>query len=251
MRRRPEEGTRAQNGATSGPTPNAPGWSLVGTILEDEPAANPSAAVVQSPWGFRALALPSSVGLAPQCLSAAAPVSSRAGGDPSGRSATIGSMPTYHMRRTEREILDRGELERVLRSQRYMAVAMCRHGEPYVVTLSYGYSADERALYFHCARDGLKLDFLRENPRVCATAVEDLGYKEGECAHAYRSLVVRGEMRVVEDRAGKAHGLRVLLAHQEEDPLDTEGRLLPDDAAYERVTVLRLDIAEITGKRAA
>jgi len=158
-------------------------------------------------------------------------------------------MPTYHMRRAEREIVERSEMDAVLRNQRYMALALCREGEPYVVTLNHGYSAEENALYFHCAHDGLKLDILRENPLVCATAVEDLGYKEGECSHAYRSVVVRGRMRVVTDRDGKAHGLRVLLAHHEKDPGGVERRQLPDDAAYDRVTVLRLDIAEVTGKQ--
>jgi len=160
-------------------------------------------------------------------------------------------MPNYHLRRTEREILNQAELDAVLARGRYMTVAMCRDGEPYVVTLSYGYSAARNALYYHCARDGLKLDFLRANPEVCATVVEDLGYKRGECAHAYRSVVVRGLMGVVEQRADKVHGLRVLLAQQEDDPREVEWRLLPNDAAYDRVTVLRLDIREITGKRSA
>ncbi|MEW6217836.1 MAG: pyridoxamine 5'-phosphate oxidase family protein, partial [Candidatus Bipolaricaulota bacterium] len=161
----------------------------------------------------------------------------------------VDPMPTYHMRRAEREIVERSEIDAVLCSQRYMALAMCRDGEPYVVTLNYGYTAQENALYFHCAHNGLKLDILRQTPHVCATVVEDLGYREGECSHAYRSVVVRGRMRVVADRDGKAHGLRVLLAHQEKDPGSVERRQLPDDAAYDRVTVLRLDIAEITGKR--
>lgn len=157
-------------------------------------------------------------------------------------------MPTYHMRRADREIVDRRELEAVLRGQRYMAVAMCRNSEPYIVTLSYGYSPEENALYFHCAREGLKLDFLRENPTVCATVVEDLGYHAGKCSHAYRSVVVRGQMQVLTDRADKAHGLRVLLVHQEADPDDVGQRLLPDDGAYDGVTVLRLTITELTGK---
>jgi nitroimidazol reductase NimA-like FMN-containing flavoprotein (pyridoxamine 5'-phosphate oxidase superfamily) len=159
-------------------------------------------------------------------------------------------MTKYHMRRADREIVDRDELDSVLASQRYIVVALCRGGEPYVVTLSYGYSRQDNALYFHCAPEGLKLEFLRANPVVCATVVEDLGYKEGECAHAYRSVVVRGRMEVVDGREAKAHGLRVLLLHQEKDPEGTGRRLLPDEAAYDRVTVLRLAIEEITGKRA-
>ncbi|QAA77214.1 MAG: hypothetical protein BIP78_1448 [Candidatus Bipolaricaulis sibiricus] len=158
-------------------------------------------------------------------------------------------MPTYHLRRREREIIDPEELVSVLRRSRYMAVAMCRGGEAYVVTLSHGYSQAENALYFHCARDGLKLEFLRENPCVCATAVEDLGYRESECTHAYRSVVVRGTMHLVTDPCDLAHGLRVLLAHHEPDPDAAERKLLPNSASYDRVAVLRLDIAGMTGKR--
>lgn len=158
-------------------------------------------------------------------------------------------MPTYHMRRRDREIVDREDLVAILRRGRYMAVAMCRTGEPYVVTLSYGYSEEENALYFHCAHEGLKLEFLRANARVCATVVEDLGYKEGECSHAYRSVVVRGQLEIVEDRAGKAWGLRALLAHQEKDPQEAVQRLLPDEAAFAGGTVLRLKVADTTGKQ--
>ncbi len=104
-------------------------------------------------------------------------------------------MPTYHMRRTEREILDRNELSTVLLGQGYTVVAMCRDGEPHIVTLSYGYSAEERALYLDGAQEGLKLDFRRENPNVCAAVVDGLGYKEGACARACRSVVVRGRMQ--------------------------------------------------------
>lgn len=158
-------------------------------------------------------------------------------------------MPTYHMRRRDREIVSRQELQSILRRGRYMTLAMCRTGEPYVVTLSYGLSEQENALYFHCTHEGQKLEFLRANSTVCATVVEDLGYKEGECSHSYRSVVVRGRMQVIEDQEGKAHGLRVLLAHQEKDPQGVARRLLPADASYAGVTVLRLEITDITGKQ--
>jgi hypothetical protein len=40
----------------------------------------------------------------------------------------------------------------------------------------------------------------------------------------------------------------VLLRHLEDDPDPIRARTLPDDAAYSKVLVLRLDIASITGK---
>jgi uncharacterized protein len=60
----------------------------------------------------------------------------------------------YHVRRTDRQIEDEATLEGILLQGKYATLALCRGGEPYVVTLSYGYDRDTKALYFHCARDG-------------------------------------------------------------------------------------------------
>jgi nitroimidazol reductase NimA-like FMN-containing flavoprotein (pyridoxamine 5'-phosphate oxidase superfamily) len=70
----------------------------------------------------------------------------------------------------------------------------------------------------------------------------------GECAHAYRSVVVRGNMTVVETLEEKKRGLEVMLGHLEIDPEVVRKRSLPDDRAYSRAAILRLDILEITGK---
>jgi nitroimidazol reductase NimA-like FMN-containing flavoprotein (pyridoxamine 5'-phosphate oxidase superfamily) len=156
---------------------------------------------------------------------------------------------TYHMRRPERALADRDELAAILRRGRYITLALCRADEPYVVTLSYGYDGEQKALYFHCAHEGLKLDFMGANPQVCGTVIEDLGYIQGECAHAYRSVVLRGELRRVEPLAERKHGMAVLLRHLEDEPQTVRERTLQDDAAYERAAILRLDIHEITGKQ--
>jgi len=153
------------------------------------------------------------------------------------------------MRRTDHEITDESERLALLRAGKYVSIAMCRGGEPYIVTLNYGYDADANALYFHCAHEGCKINFITDNPAVCATVIEDRGYLAGQCAHPYRSLVLRGAMHVVLDLAEKKHGLRVLLNHLEDDPDALQTRHFPDDTAYERVGVLRLDIREISGKQ--
>jgi nitroimidazol reductase NimA-like FMN-containing flavoprotein (pyridoxamine 5'-phosphate oxidase superfamily) len=108
-------------------------------------------------------------------------------------------LPDYHMRKKEREIKKTGDLVDILRDGKYTTVAMCRNDEPYVVTLSYGFDEAENILYFHCAQKGLKLEFLNDNPEVCATVIQDKGYKKGKCAHAYRSVVFWGKMTVVDD----------------------------------------------------
>lgn len=155
----------------------------------------------------------------------------------------------YHMRRSDREITDRNEIDGILKNGTYASVALCRGDEPYVVSLSYGYDKAANRLYFHCAGSGRKLEVLAENPRACASVVEDGGYVRGQCEHRYRSVVLSGKMAVVTDLEEKKHGFEVLLNHLERDPAPVKARTLPDAAAYGAVTVLRLDIESAAGKQ--
>ncbi|MGB2988540.1 MAG: pyridoxamine 5'-phosphate oxidase family protein [Candidatus Zixiibacteriota bacterium] len=158
-------------------------------------------------------------------------------------------MPRYHMNKTEQEIADRDSLVDILKRGKYAIIAVCREGEPYIVTLNHGYDERRNALYFHCALKGLKIDFVRHNPDVCATVIEDGGYKMGRCEQAYRSVVFWGKMHVVEDLEEKKYGIDVLLNHLEDEPDQVKERSLKSDDAYEGVGILRLDIKEITGKQ--
>ncbi|MFC1683755.1 pyridoxamine 5'-phosphate oxidase family protein [Candidatus Zixiibacteriota bacterium] len=157
-------------------------------------------------------------------------------------------MPKYHMHKKEREIADRSKLLEVLIRGRYAAVALCRKDEPYIVTLNYGYDQEKNCLYFHSAQRGLKIDFLAANEQACATVVEDLGYADGQCTHKYRSIILRGEMGLVQDLEEKKHGMSILIRHQESVPENMEKKLRATEDAYRRVAVLRLNISEITGK---
>lgn len=60
---------------------------------------------------------------------------------------------------------------------RTASVAMIDRNVPYVVPLSYGYELkeDSLVLYFHCAKEGRKLNILRCNDKVCFTI-----FNEGE-----------------------------------------------------------------------
>jgi nitroimidazol reductase NimA-like FMN-containing flavoprotein (pyridoxamine 5'-phosphate oxidase superfamily) len=152
------------------------------------------------------------------------------------------------MRRKERSIEDPDEIRRILSQGRLIYIALCRSHEPYIVTMNYGFDRERNALYVHCAKEGLKIEFIRDNPRACATVVKDLGYRQGRCEQAYRSLVLRGTMHIAETPEEKKHGLDVLLEHQEENPDPIKRRLHENEDRYEKLVVLRLDIEEITGK---
>jgi hypothetical protein len=124
----------------------------------------------------------------------------------------------YHLRRTDREIGDTAEIERILRDGAYTTIALSGEDGPYAVTLSYGYDAGARRLYFHVAHDGRKLDMIAADPRACASVVAESGYTQGECEHPYRSVVMFGRMRLVTDPEEKLHAIHTLVSHLEDDP---------------------------------
>ncbi len=157
-------------------------------------------------------------------------------------------MPKYHMHRKEREIVDTSKNKDLLIKGKFATIALCRGDEPYLVTLNYGFDDTAGCLYFHCAPKGLKLDFLLQNPNVCATVIEDLGYVDGQCDHRYRSVVIWGTMSIVKDPEEKRHGINVLLDHLEPHPEEIRKRSLSKEEAYQQVTILRLDIVQMSGK---
>lgn len=158
-------------------------------------------------------------------------------------------MAKYHMKKLDREITGQDELLSILKHGKYAVISMCRNNEPYIVTLSYGYDEGRNSLYFHSAKAGLKIDFIQENPRVCATVIEDGGYQNSQCEHKYASVVFWGDMYMVEDLAEKKHALVTMIDHLEEVPEPVKARLLKNDNVYAGVGILRLDINEITGKK--
>jgi len=162
-------------------------------------------------------------------------------------------MKKYHMNRSDREIEDKLELKRIVRNGKFVVISMCSDNSPYVVTMNYGYDDRKNALYFHAAFKGLKMDIIKQNSNVCATVIEDLGYKPGECDHGYRSVVFWGKMSVIDDLEEKKYGLNILLNHLEEQPDEVKKKLLKEDSRYEKMqmAILRLDMEEMTGKEGA
>jgi nitroimidazol reductase NimA-like FMN-containing flavoprotein (pyridoxamine 5'-phosphate oxidase superfamily) len=155
-----------------------------------------------------------------------------------------------HLRREDREVTDTGEIDALLLAGRFVTVAMARGDEPYLVTLSYGYDPREKALYVHASHEGQKAEWLRANPVICATVVDDRGYRDGQCEHEYASVVLRGTMTFVQDPEERRHGMRVLIGQLESDPEPVyEKHGLDRDAVYGRMAVMKVEIETITAKK--
>ncbi|HEY5540672.1 MAG TPA: pyridoxamine 5'-phosphate oxidase family protein [Coriobacteriia bacterium] len=158
---------------------------------------------------------------------------------------------THELRRHDLQITDPAEIDRILRSAEYATIALADGEQPYLVTLSCGYDALRHRLCFHVAPQGRKLDLIAENPLACATVIGDLGYKDGECAHPYESVVMFGRMRVLEDPDDVRAGMRAIIAQLESIEAAAvvwERNRLHTPEALERFRMLVFEIEDLTAK---
>ncbi|MBY9015275.1 MAG: pyridoxamine 5'-phosphate oxidase family protein [Candidatus Lokiarchaeota archaeon] len=152
------------------------------------------------------------------------------------------------MQKKDREILDKEILSEIMKNGKFSTISMCRNDEPYIVTLSYGFDETSNCLYFHSAQKGLKLEYLKENQKVCGTIIEDLGYVKSTCSHKYRSIVFWGDMTIVENLDEKKHAFDTLLKHLEDNPSKLKKRFFKSEESYKNTCLLKLNISLITGK---
>lgn len=157
-------------------------------------------------------------------------------------------MANYHMRRGDKEIKDKAKLERILRETNYVTLALSKGTEPYVVAISHSYDAEAGCLYFHCASEGRKLDYMRANPVVSGLALIDHGYSEGNCSHLYVSAVFKGRIEWIEDLEGKRKALKHMIEKQDRNPAKLLTRLTNADSLAKTV-VGKIIIEELTGKK--
>ena len=118
---------------------------------------------------------------------------------------------------------------------------------PYCLPLSFVRTGDE--LYFHCAREGRKIDLMRRFPRVCVTFVgEDRPAFESPAEYTtyFQSAIVTGTAGEVNDPGEKTEALRALC--RKVTPEHMAGFEAAIEKSLDVTAVWKVHIEEITGK---
>ena len=149
------------------------------------------------------------------------------------------------MRRFKQQISEE-ECIRILKEQPRGILSM--HGDdgyPYGIPMDHWYSEADGCLYFHCAKEGKKIDSVKRDDKV-SYCVYDQGFRrEGEWALNINSVVVFGRMRIVEDEDKK----REICTNLCRKFMDDEEFLKKEMTnAFPRVCCLELSIEHMTGK---
>ncbi len=152
---------------------------------------------------------------------------------------------SFHVRRKDREITESSEMHQVLKTTKYVTIALCMEGAPYLVALSHGYDKTRNCLYFHCAPEGKKLIYAKANPNVWGQAVLDFGVTQ-ECDYDYSSVHFSGKLSLITDLNEKKHAMEVLIRQVSLDPEEKLAKIKPEK--LESTTMGRIDINYISGK---
>lgn len=117
--------------------------------------------------------------------------------------------------------------------------------EPYAVPLSYVYHKGK--LYFHCARAGRKLEAARVCPKASFCVVAADHVIPEKYTTAYRSVIVSGRLRIIEDEAEMVPALRLLA--EKYNPGHSEDTEREISAWISHTLMLELRADEISGKQ--
>jgi len=148
------------------------------------------------------------------------------------------------MRRNDREITERAEIEAIIGRAQVCRLGLCAEGIPYIVPMCFGYR--EGHVYMHSAPEGRKLDMVARNDRVCVEFEADceLVPSDAPCRWSmrYRSVIGTGRARMVECLEEKQRAFDVIMSQY-----GGSGRGIGAEALA-RVAVIEVVVESLTGK---
>ena len=155
---------------------------------------------------------------------------------------------TRLIREHERGVYDRATVYSILDAGFICHVGFVQNGQPFVIPTGYGRDGD--MLYIHGSAASRMLKEVNQGVAVCVTVtlLDGLVLARSIFNHSmnYRSVVILGQARVIDDPAEKLEALRRLSEHI--IPGRWEDSRFPNERELKATTILRLPIEEFSAK---
>ena len=147
------------------------------------------------------------------------------------------------MRRQDRKITDNEALE-ILNKGEHGILSMSKgNNEAYGIPLNY--VLKDNNIYFHCALEGSKLNYLKTNNKVSFCVVGKTELLPSKFSTIYESVIVAGEISDVEGE-DKRNALLWIIEKYSLEHLQKAKKYI--DNTFDEVKVIRLSITSISGK---
>jgi len=153
------------------------------------------------------------------------------------------------MRRADREVKDINEILRIVDKAKILHLGLFDADFPYIVPMHYGYEYKDGNLifYMHGAKEGHKLDLIRNNPNVCIELECDIELVSGDdmpCKYGstFASVIGRGYAEILRDIEEKIAGLQLLMMNQTGREFEIDERMV------NTVEVIKVTVHSFTAK---
>ena len=153
------------------------------------------------------------------------------------------------MRRADREVTDRKQLEEILKACHAVHIGAQDGEGMFVVPMNYGFhlEGDRLTLYIHSAQEGRKVAAFRAGGTVALETAGRHAQRTADpaCGHSYtyRSIMGSGTIRELTGREEKRTALNAIMKHM----TGRDGWDMPD-ASLERTAVFAIRADQWTGK---
>lgn len=117
---------------------------------------------------------------------------------------------------------------------------------PYAVPLSYVLVGN--TIYFHCAKQGHKLDAIKKHMKASFCVIDQDQIVPEKYTTYFRSVIVFGTASVVQNDVEKEESLSLL--SMKYSPDDEEGRLQEINQLIQHTEMIKLEIEHMSGKAA-
>lgn len=153
------------------------------------------------------------------------------------------------MRRSEREITDINEIERILNEAMVCRLALVDGEAPYIIPMCFGYTLEggQLVLYFHSATQGKKMDLIKANNNA-AFELDRMGEiirGDTACSFsvAYECITGRGTLDII-NGIEKLTGLNSIMAKYD----NTQHEHKYSEQSLNNVAILKLTVDEFCCK---
>ena len=152
------------------------------------------------------------------------------------------------MRRSDKEIKDKNCIEWILKNAKVCRIALCDNETPYIVPMNFGFK--ENNLYLHSACEGLKIDMIRKNNRICfETDIKtEIVTADNACSWGmkYYSAIGFGKAHFIEDNSGKEDALNIIMQKYSSK---SDKSFEYSKSALDKTTLIKVEIESLTGKK--
>jgi nitroimidazol reductase NimA-like FMN-containing flavoprotein (pyridoxamine 5'-phosphate oxidase superfamily) len=151
------------------------------------------------------------------------------------------------MRQKEKEITNIPEIEAIIQKAEVCRLGLAVDNTPYIVPVFFGY--ENNCLYIHCAKEGRKLDMIRQNNTVCFemevdTKITRRDKTACQWSSAYRSVIGYGKAFILENPEEKKQALDVIMRHY-----SGKTSFEYKKKAVEEVAIIKIVVDHMSGKK--